>query len=806
MAGKSGGVVLDTVMIEIESNAGHATNNIDNLAKSLENLKGSIKGGFNNINKLAKGLEALKNASKGLGATVTNLTKLESVVAPLNRLGEIKTPTGLKNITNILNQLPDAMAKIDGEPMKNISKISQQLSEALSPLAAKLADISNGFDAVSKLANKYGKELRLANNESKDSVVKFGKMGKLISFIKSPFKQVTNASNDFTKTATRGFTNLYSKIKQVGLSLLGTRTLFTMVRKAVSEYMQMDQELTKATTNLWRALGAQLAPAIEYVIRLFTQFVRVIYSIVYALTGIDLIARANAKAMSSWGKSAKDTLGSLQKFDDLNVVEFKQDNGMDNLIELEKIDLTPIQKVIDWMKELKKAIETAWSTGQWNGVGKVLAEGINGAINWIDPKLIGSKVSDGIVTALSAIETFIDTIEWDKLGTKIRETIEEIEWKEIWDSIVEVAKTSFGGLKEFLSGLFDISDEEWAGLEGAIIGIGAAFGTYKVIESFNSLSNALDVIGINLPPIEMSFGTFAKTLGGVALIASGIYLVIDGIIKFLESPTWKAFAEILAGIALILGGIALILGSIPLIIAAIVIAVVALIVNCWDEISAFFVKVWDVLVNAWHDFEDWLGNLWGSVKAWFSNMKEKWNNFWSDLWGGVSDWFDSIKEKWNNFWGDLWDGCRNVINDVIGGFEGFVNGLIRGINWIKRQLNNISVDIPDWVPGIGGKTLGFNLAMSSEISLPRLETGTNEVPYDNMLAVLHKGEAVVPKKYNPALGGGNSQEMLERFDRLIFLMENQEQTTNVYVGNKKLYQEQKKYNNRQYNKYGTLEA
>jgi hypothetical protein len=35
-------------------------------------------------------------------------------------------------------------------------------------------------------------------------------------------------------------------------------------------------------------------------------------------------------------------------------------------------------------------------------------------------------------------------------------------------------------------------------------------------------------------------------------------------------------------------------------------------------------------------------------------------------------------------------------------------------------------------------------------------------------------------------------------------MENQEQTTNVYVGNKKLYQEQKKYDKRQYNKYGTL--
>lgn len=34
-----------------------------------------------------------------------------------------------------------------------------------------------------------------------------------------------------------------------------------------------------------------------------------------------------------------------------------------------------------------------------------------------------------------------------------------------------------------------------------------------------------------------------------------------------------------------------------------------------------------------------------------------------------------------------------------------------------------------------------------------LATGTNYVPYDNFPAILHEGEAVVPKKYNPAAGG-----------------------------------------------------
>ena len=53
--------------------------------------------------------------------------------------------------------------------------------------------------------------------------------------------------------------------------------------------------------------------------------------------------------------------------------------------------------------------------------------------------------------------------------------------------------------------------------------------------------------------------------------------------------------------------------------------------------------------------------------------------------------------------------------------------------------------MPDWVPAIGGK--GINIPL-----IPKLATGTNYIAREG-LAYLHEGEAVVPKKYNPALGG-----------------------------------------------------
>jgi hypothetical protein len=45
------------------------------------------------------------------------------------------------------------------------------------------------------------------------------------------------------------------------------------------------------------------------------------------------------------------------------------------------------------------------------------------------------------------------------------------------------------------------------------------------------------------------------------------------------------------------------------------------------------------------------------------------------------------------------------------------------------------------------------------LQVPALNTGTNVVPQD-MLAMLHKGEAVVPAPYNPAYGNSGREEVL----------------------------------------------
>lgn len=157
----------------------------------------------------------------------------------------------------------------------------------------------------------------------------------------------------------------------------------------------------------------------------------------------------------------------------------------------------------------------------------------------------------------------------------------------------------------------------------------------------------------------------------------------------------------------------------------------------------------------------------------------------------IVDWvkgaWDAVKDFWNKhiapvftakFWLDLAKECGNGLID---GFEAAINGIIsmfeKMINWIVNGLNKISFDVPDWVPGIGGKTFGFNIseAKFGRVSIPRLAQGAVIPPNREFLAVLgdqKKGINIeaplqtIVDAFNIALAqngsiGGNTEVVLE---------------------------------------------
>ena len=430
------------------------------------------------LNAVVKRLQDLSKLGS-LDDVVSEVAKLPQIVEPMNKLSEIMNPKGFKNAIDNLAKLPEVIKKFDTKTFENLKRVSEELAQSLTPLAEKMQNISEGYSAFSKIQNTFGKSATTVSRTLSKQKTLLSSVFNMMKRGISLYIRLSNAFGiAFGKKSQKQMDKFASKFKQVYLSLLGTRTLFTMIRKAASEYMAFDTSLQKFTTNIWRAFGAQLAPAIEYAMELFKQFVRVIYSVVYAITGIDLIARANAKAMDAWSKSAKDALGNLQKFDDLNVVEFPKGDEDKELITMDKIDLSPIQKVIDWVRRLKEEIQTAFETGQWYEVGKVFTEGIsdgikfllnnidviktkikdslagigdfiNGMVAGADWEAIGEFVMLGMMTLPKAITTLLQEIEWEKIGQGLTDYLKGFNLGEVitaktetWVTIVDSLQTA----------------------------------------------------------------------------------------------------------------------------------------------------------------------------------------------------------------------------------------------------------------------------------------------------------------------------------------------------------------------------
>lgn len=162
------------------------------------------------------------------------------------------------------------------------------------------------------------------------------------------------------------------------------------------------------------------------------------------------------------------------------------------------------------------------------------------------------------------------------------------------------------------------------------------------------------------------------------------------------------------------------------------IAIIVLLINNWDAVKKAAETVWNGIVNVWNSVSNWF----------YQNVIQPVGKFFSGLWDGIcnaatSAWdflvgiWESIKEVFGKVWSwfqetildPLVNGFKGMVNGVIGFINGLIGGIINGINWIIRAINKIQFTVPDWVPGLGGMTLGFNLKELTAPQIPYLAKG-----------------------------------------------------------------------------------
>ena len=533
---------------------------------------------------------------------------------------------------------------------------------------------------------------------------------------------------------------------------------------------QQTQVLSTAWINLKSVVMSVLAPAIIYVSTVFSVLFDKIASAIKwlgALVGISFDVKNISSAVGGVTANINNATGSVggltdslngasaaaQKlkrttmgFDELNVIP-KPDTssggagasagGGGGLTGLDTGNGV-ISKMGEQIEDVKTKVEAFFD--KWKTQIAIIGTAL-GALSI-------AKLLAGIGRALGLGNKFLATMNTIKklAATAITITLQYTLVNEFMDKYIDGQ-----GLKEYLKGLLvsalgtGVLYAMW-GPAGLAIGLGVTAvasiksvidnggidSTESAIVALTGLASAIGAIGVafkklNLGTILPAIGTAIKThMTKIGIVISGALSSISGVVS-----------TVLSGIKIAVSAATsfIMANPIVLIIAAIV-ALVALIATKGDEIKAILNKVSNWLKSVFcKDWREVFGNTIGTVLNGFvkivgdimGNAKKMLNGIidfirgvftgnWKRAWQGIKDIFSGA-------FGGLKSVARAPINGIIALINGALSAITSGINAVKRALNKISVDIPSWVPGFGGKKFGFNFSMSSAPRIPMLANG-----------------------------------------------------------------------------------
>lgn len=373
---------------------------------------------------------------------------------------------------------------------------------------------------------------------------------------------------------------------------------------------------------------------------------------------------------------------------------------------------------------------------------------------WASATKLFSKESKTGAVAIRIFNAAMNTSPLMKIVTVIGLVVGALVWfftqtEEGRKIFGQVAKT-VGEVVGAISGV--------AGKIGEVVGSALATAGKVIGDIVGAISGAISaVIGFFAPivatvaPIfktiwQIISSTFILIVAIVATIMETIFNIIKGIVDVVievGSQVIGFIGGMIGTIGQIFGVIAEVWGTIWSTVVAVVTAIIDTVVgvvtniinaimgvilpivewiniNIIAPVANFFKGLWDGVVNGVKGFIDGAMSIMNPIANWINN---------------------NVVQPVARFFGGLWDGITNgvrnaarTISDVMGTVAGFVkapiNGLIDIVNGVIRGLNSIKV--PDWVPGLGGKSPNFPM-------IPRLATG-GIVPPTNGGSIIYAGD------------------------------------------------------------------
>lgn len=747
--------------IAIKVNNKDAKKQITQLEKEIDSLQKKITGRQLKLDITNNALDKIRND--------TNQSVIKEMPDAGNRQIKEETYKRLDGNANY-NSLVKQSDKLNNE----IEKYNELLNVAKSKMAELNQETKNTSAPSNKLKNLFG-SFKQKIEQVKPSIIG----------IKNGFKGMPQ----ITQSITNSVKNMGKSVK-VGLghvlryagALFSMQGIYSTLSSCASTWLSSQnagaKQLSANIDYMKYAMGSAFAPVIQYVTGLVYQLLKAIQSVVYALFRVNIFAKASASSYASMAGNAKKQKNETKQLAGIhNEINNVQSNDNSNSgsggttapnIDLSGIDsqMSPfMQKLYDFFKPL---------VDSWNKYGYQVQDAFKNAINGIGQAIsaiwssLETLFTNG--TIYSIIANILNSIgkigvawanAWknDNNGTKIIQGIANI-IDNITNAILNLVSST--GFQKFLDGVLSA----FSGIVQLLDPIISGFSDMaeKILEIvFSTIGNVLKSIGDALQTIAQN-ETAVEVLKS---IGEAIAIVVSAIIL------WNGVQAILNGL---MGLFTIITSPITLIILAITAAITAiiLIIKNWGSISEWFQNLWekitdklqetwnnvkDFFVNIFNSIMDFFVNKWNAIKEFFINLcisiylkqQEIWNNIKNCISNiinaiktTISNVLNGIKNIWNNCWNGLkntatsifngiWNTIKKIINSILGGIEGMANGVVNGVNLVIRTLNKLKFTIPDWVPGLGGKTFGFNLSEMNKITLPRLAKGN--VAYDKTLAI-----------------------------------------------------------------------
>lgn len=371
-------------------------------------------------------------------------------------IGKIRVNTEL-NTTKFDNKM---------DKLENDLDIAKQKADQAEQ---KFVDLSNTLENFPKWKVDTDEYRKLADNVDKANVAwqqATNKVDEYSNKIKEVSLQQEKAVFDSKGKSSVNANKLIKKLKRVGLALFSIRSAYALVSRASSAYLSKDTELAEKLQSVWVGLGSFLAPLLEYLSNMLLKMVGYLNVFVKALTGIDFVARANAKALNKQAKAQKNLNNQMLSFDEINKLEdTKSESGGasagSGLIELPELDDKMVKKLQDlayWLKEnwgLIKAVGIA--LGIAFGAAKIAqlvgnistligggGKGIKGltkSLNEIPSLIKIGIIAGGVAYTINTVKKIKqDTKNLNKQTESLREKMREVYYLK-WNKETDTNKT-----------------------------------------------------------------------------------------------------------------------------------------------------------------------------------------------------------------------------------------------------------------------------------------------------------------------------------------------------------------------------